>query len=156
VRVLKLGDVAGLESVFEPRYEYSAIAVGSVQACRIPMHHFHEFLGRYPSLQRRLIERSQAALRDAHTWLAQIVGGTTPVRIRLARLLLNLRIGDTDRMIRFSGDDMAAILGSTPETVSRAVSEFVRLGILNKTCGSKNNRVFRGDIAALEAIAREA
>jgi CRP/FNR family transcriptional regulator len=36
VRVLKLGDVAGLESVFREKYDYSAIAVDTVRACRIP------------------------------------------------------------------------------------------------------------------------
>ena len=34
VRVLKLGDVAGLESVFREKYDYSAIAVDTVRACR--------------------------------------------------------------------------------------------------------------------------
>ena len=50
---------------------------------------------------------------------------------------------------------MAAILGITFETVSRVISEFGRLGILQKVYGGKSNSYFRGDIAALEKIAQE-
>jgi len=119
------------------------------------MQYFHKFIGSHGDLQMRLIESSQAALSEAQDWLAQIVGGTTPARTRMARLLLKLRVGNGDRIIRFTGEDMAAILGITFETVSRLVSEFGRLGILQKVYGGKSNRYFRGDIAALEKIAME-
>lgn len=155
VRVLKLGDVAGLESVFRETHDYSAIALNKVRACRIPMSYFRKFMAEHGSLQMRLIESSQAALAEAQSWLAQIVGGNVPARTRMARLLLKLRSGGSDQIIRFSGEDMAAILGITFETVSRVVSEFNRLGILQKVHGGRANSYFRGDIAALEKIALE-
>lgn len=155
VRVLKPGDLAGLESTFRERHDYSAIALGTVHACRIPMPYFHKFIESHAALQMRLMESSQQALNEAQAWLAQIVGGTTPARIRLARLLLKLRTGNGDRILRFTGDDMAAILGITFETVSRLISEFRRLGILHNVDGGKTTRFFRGDIAALEQIAQE-
>lgn len=153
VRVLLPGDVAGLELTFRANYDYAAIAIDRVRACRIPMAYFHKFIGSYPSLQLRLMERSQAALTEAETWLAQIVGGSTPARIRVARLLLKLRLDHGDRILRFPGEDMAAILGITFETVSRVTSEFARLGILHKGQGAAGKAYFRGDIAALEKIA---
>lgn len=153
VRVLKLGDVAGLESVFREKYDYSAIAVDTVRACRIPMSYFRKFIGDHGDLQMRLIESSQAALAEAQNWLAQIVSATIPARTRMARLLLKLRSGEGDRILRFSGDDMAAILGVTFETVSRVITEFIRLGILQKVYGGREHSYFRGDIAALEKIA---
>ncbi len=153
VRVLKAGDVAGLESVFRPRHAYSAIAIDRVRACRIPMPYFHGFIDGHPALQRRLMESSQAALAEAQNWLAQIVGGNTPVRTRFARLLLKLATGRDDRILRFPGEDMAAILGVTFETVSRVTSEFNRLGILQKGQGASGRSHFRGDLAALERIA---
>lgn len=155
VRVLKLGDVAGLESVFRESYDYSAVAVDKVRACRIPMSYFRKFIAEHGDLQMRLIESSQTALAEAQNWLAQIVGGNTPARTRMARLLLKLRSGGGDHIIRFSGEDMAAILGVTFETVSRVTSEFTRLGILQKVYGGRANSYFRGDIAALEKIAQE-
>jgi CRP-like cAMP-binding protein len=155
VRVLKTGDVAGLESAFAPTYGLSAVAVGEVRACRIPIAYFRHFVSKHAGLQVRLFEKSQAALREAETWLAQLVGGTTPVRTRLARLMLRLRVGADDRIHRFSVDDMAAIIGSTPESVSRIVSELVRKGVLVKGGSGAASRHFRGDIAALEKISQE-
>ncbi|MBI4986917.1 MAG: Crp/Fnr family transcriptional regulator [Rhodocyclales bacterium] len=156
VRVLKKGDVAGLESAFAERYEHTAVAVGAVRACRIPIAYFRHFVAKHAGLQVRLFEKSQAALREAETWLAELVGGTIPARTRLARLLLRLRIGDGDRIHRFSVNDMATIIGTTPETVSRIVSEFVRQGLVVKGGNSIVSRHFRGDIAALEKISQEA
>jgi CRP/FNR family transcriptional regulator len=155
VRVLKAGDVAGLESTFRERHGYSAIAVGAVNACSIPMPYFHRFIESHGGLQMRLMETSQAALNEAQNWLAQIVGGNIPARTRLARLLLKLRTGNGDRIIRFTGEDMAAILGITFETVSRLVSELRRLGVLHNVPGGTRTKYFRGDIAALEKIAQE-
>lgn len=154
VRVLMSGDVAGLESTFRERYEYSAIAIDRVRACRIPMPYFHKFIGSHPALQLRLMESSQAALSEAQNWLAQMVGGGISAKVRLARLLLKLHTGNGDRVIRFSGEDMAAILGITFETVSRVTSDFARCGILRKGQGETGKRYFRADIAALEKIAR--
>lgn len=154
VRVLKKGDVAGLESAFVDRHEYAAIAVGGVLACRIPIAHFRGFIAKHVALQATLLEKSQAALREAEAWLAELVGGTIPSRTRVARLLLRLREGDGDRIYRFSLEDMAAILGCTPETVSRAISELVRKGYLVKQGADISSRHFRGDIAALMALAR--
>lgn len=154
VRVLKVGDVAGLESTFRRHYDYSALAIDRVRACRIPMPYFHKFIGSHPELQMRLMERSQAALSEAENWLAQMVGGSIPARVRVARLLLKLWTGNGDRILRFTGEDMASILGITFETVSRITSEFARMGILHKVPG-KEKRYFRGDIAALEKIAHE-
>ena len=57
-------------------------------------------------------------------------------------------------MIRFPGEDLAAILGITFETVSRVTSDFARRGILRKGQGESGKRYFRADIAALEKIAQ--
>jgi CRP/FNR family transcriptional regulator, anaerobic regulatory protein len=155
VRVLKVGDVAGFESAFADSHEHAAIAVGEVRACRIPIAYFRRFVAEHASLQARLFEKSQAALREAETWLAELVGATTPARTRMARLLLRLRVGSGDRIHRFSVEDMAAIIGSTPETVSRIVSDFVRSGFLVKSGSGAASRHFRGDIAALEKVSQE-
>lgn len=154
VRVLMPGDVAGLESTFRDHYDYSAVAIDRVRACRIPMAYFRKFIDGHPALQMRLMESSQAALAEVQNWLAQMVGGGIPARVRVARLLLKLQTGQGDRVVRFSGDDMAAILGITFETISRVTSDFARRGILRKGQGETGKRYFRADIAALEKIAQ--
>lgn len=155
VRILKKNDVAGLESVFAEHYHHTAIAISEVHTCRIPMTHFHQFIDQHPALQRRLLEKSQEALREADAWLADLVSNVVPARVRLARLLLRLRVGDSDRVHRLSLADMGAILGLTPETVSRILGDLMREGILLKVGKGMASRHYRGDVAALELISQE-
>lgn len=157
VRVLKKGDVAGIESAFAERYEHTAIAVGEVRACRVPIGHFRNFVATHGNLQMRLLQTSQATLRETESWLSELTAGNLPARTRMARLLLRLRVSeDGDRIHRFGVEDMAAILGIAAETVSRIISDLVREGILVKGGKSFATRYFRGDIPALMKIALEA
>jgi CRP/FNR family transcriptional regulator len=156
VRVLKRGDVAGIESAFSDRYEHTAIAVGEVRACRVPIEYFRNFVATHGNLQMRLLRTSQDTLRETESWLSELTVGSLPARTRMARLLLRLRVTDDgDRIHRFGIEDMAAILGIAQETVSRAISDFVREGILVKGGKTFATRYFRGDLPALEKIARE-
>ncbi|MDD5248370.1 MAG: Crp/Fnr family transcriptional regulator [Rhodocyclaceae bacterium] len=155
VRVLIKGDIAGLESTFASHHEHAAVAVGDVHACRIAISDFLRLAAKYPTLQARLFEKSHAALIEAETWLAEFVGGSIPIRTRVARLLLHLRDGDANRIRRFYLDDMAAIIGSTQETVSRVIAAFMRQGLLMKDDDVGDGRYFRGDIAALTKIGKE-
>lgn len=157
IRVLKKGDVAGIESAFGELYEHTAVAIGEVRACRVPIEYFRNFVATHGNLQMRLLKTSQETLRETESWLSELTVGNLPARTRMARLLLRLRVTDDgDRIHRFGIEDMAAILGITQETVSRVISEFVREGILVKGGKSFATRYFRGDLPALEKIAREA
>jgi CRP-like cAMP-binding protein len=157
IRVLKKGDVAGLESAFGDSYEHTAMAVGEVRACRVPIEYFRTFVSQHGNLQMRLLRTSQATLRETESWLSELTVGNLSARTRMARLMLRLRVTDDgDRIHRFGVEDMAAILGITAETVSRVVSDLVREGILVKGGKSFATRYFRGDLPALEKIAREA
>jgi len=156
IRVLKKGDVAGIESAFGENYEHTAVAVGEVRACRVPIDYFRDFVSKHGNLQMRLLRTSQDTLRETETWLSELTAGNLPARTRMARLLLRLRVTeDGDRIHRFGVEDMAAILGIAAETVSRVVSDFVREGILVKGGKSFATRYFRGDLPALEMVARE-
>lgn len=156
VRVLKKGDVAGIESAFGENYEHTAVAVGDVRACRVPIEYFRNFVATHGNLQMRLLRTSQETLRETESWLSELTVGNLPARTRMARLLLRLRVTDDgDRIHRFGIEDMAAILGITQETVSRVISDFVREGILVKGGKSFATRYFRGDLPALAKIARE-
>jgi CRP-like cAMP-binding protein len=156
VRVLKKGDVAGIECAFGNRHEHTAVAVGDVRACRVPIDYFRAFVAKHNNLQMRLLQTSQATLRETESWLSELTVGSLPARTRMARLLLRLKVSeDGERIHRFGVEDMAAILGITAETVSRVISDFVREGILVKGGKSFATRYFRGDLPALEKIALE-
>lgn len=153
VRIVKQGDVAGMEAVFADRFEHTAVALGEVLACRIPIGNFRRMVEANPSLQRRLLEKSQQALREAETWLSELAGGNAHARERMARLLLRMRDGESDRINRFSLEDIGAMLGITVETASRVLADFSRRGLLVKKGMRPGWRYFQADIAGIEQIA---
>lgn len=155
VRLLKKNDVVGLESVFSGEQQHTAMALTEAHLCRIPIAHFRDFINNHPGLQLRLFEKSQEALRDADNWLSELVSNTVPAKVRLARLLLQLQIGDSDRVHRLGLTDFGGILGITPETVSRLLTELGDKEVLIKTGRGPNGRNYQADIPALIAIARE-
>jgi CRP-like cAMP-binding protein len=155
VRVLKQGDIAGLESAFSDRYQHTAVTVGEVEACRIPIGHFRSFVATHPELQVRLLAKSQATLHETESWLVQLAAPSASARARVARLLLCLRVDEGDRMLRFSIKEISNIIGIAPETASRVISDLVRQKLLTKHGGSVSARHFSGDISALTRIARE-
>ena len=65
VRVLRPGDVIGLEAVVTGRYDSEAITLSASSVCRIPLSVIHRLDERSPGLRRRLMEKWQRALREA-------------------------------------------------------------------------------------------
>ena len=154
VRILRSGDMVGLEAVLESAYRHAAFALAGADVCRIPVSLLQRLGSAHPELHLWMLEKSQQALQEADAWLVDLVNNTTPGRVRLARLLLRLREGGGDAVYRLSLADAGAIIGLTPETVSRALAEFFGEGLLTKTGRGMGGRRFRADIAALERIAR--
>ena len=123
VRLLKDGDVLGLEALIGQPYQHEAIALTDCEICAIPV----EVIER-PGLRRELMARWQQALTEADVWLTQF--GTGTARQRVARLLLRLTCVDQDRLPLFCRQDIGAMLGLTTETVSRTIAELRRQGLL--------------------------
>ena len=153
VRLLKKGDIATIEWVFADKSDHSAVAIGEVHACRIPIKFFHDFILRHADIQNSLLHKFRDALHEAELWLSQLAGGTIPVRVRIARILLRLCEGDNGDILHLPNDDLASILGVTEETVSRVISKFRQLGILMRDSGSPIGRYTRADVPALKIIA---
>lgn len=154
VRILKQGDVAGLEAILSEKHQHTAIAITEVHTCRVPMQHFQSFLLQAPRLQMRLMEKFHQALQEVDQWLSELVSNTIPARTRLARLLLRLRIGNSGDIHRLSLADTGAILGLTPETLCRIQRELVNEGVLLKAGKGRAHRRYQGDIAALSMISQ--
>ena len=94
-------------------------------------------------------------MREADNWLSELVSNTVPAKVRLARLLLQLRNGDSDRVHRLKITDFGSIIGITPETISRLLNELMAEGILMKAGRAPNSRNFRADIPALMLISQD-
>lgn len=129
VRVLRPGDVIGLEALATARYDCEAIALVDISVCRIPLSVMHHLSTHSPRLHMRLMEKWQHALKDADDWLADMNFGTA--RQRVAGLALKMRDPDQPHFTSFfARDDMGAMLDLKLETVSREISGLVRDGTL--------------------------
>jgi len=120
VRVLRPGDVAGLEELATARYDTEAVALVEASVCRIPLSVLHHLSANSPRLHKRLMQKWQQALKDADDWLADLNFGSA--RQRVAALALKMRELDIKL-----------------ETVSREISSLVRDGAL-KPCDKQGRR----------------
>lgn len=153
VRILKEGDMAGLEALSGARFGQAAVAANDVEACRIPLAPFRAALEECRALRNAVMERALAAVQESELWLFLFSGGRHSSRCRVARLLLRLRIGDTAQIHRLTLDDMGAILGMAPETVSRAIADLARKGVVGQVGQGRGRRRFAVDLPALDAAA---
>lgn len=154
MRVLRPGDVVGIEAIVAGRYEYDAIALEPVSACRISIAVINQLDGESPRLHKQLLGKWHATLVEADEWMAELTAGTA--RARMARLLLKMRqTTGADVSTLFSREDIGSMLCMTMETASRTINAFQREGkVVSLDAGG---RCYRIDAAALEAeISRSA
>lgn len=129
VRVLRSGDVIGLEALMGPTYDSDAIALTNVRVCRLPLQVIQRLNRETPRLHQRLLERWHRSLKEADDWLADLNFGNA--RQRLAGLILKMRADqDPEVCTLFSREDMGAMLDLKLETVSRTLNAFVREGLI--------------------------
>lgn len=129
VRVLRAGDVVGLEALMGPVYESDAIALSAVKACRIPLQVIQRLDRETPRMHQRLLQKWHHSLREADDWLADLNFGNA--RQRVAGLILKMRSAhDSAVSALFSREDMGAMLDLKLETVSRTLNAFVREGLI--------------------------
>jgi CRP-like cAMP-binding protein len=151
VRVLKAGDVAGLDALLAEDYAHTAITVGNVNACRVPLSAIKELCLENSSFQWGLMKKLQAAVRETEQWLVDLASSGVAARVRMARLLLLLRDGESNRIYNFSREELGLMLGVTIETASRIIAAFQRERLLVKR--EAGSRFYDGDIVGLEKVA---
>ena len=152
VRVLKAGDVAGLEALLGGAYAHTAVTVGTANACRVPLPAVRQLCLEHPGFQWNLMKKLQAALRETEQWLVDLASPGTSARVRMARLLLRLRDGESSRVYNFSREELGLMLGVTIETASRIIAAFLRERLLvRREAGS---RFYDADIVGLERVAQ--
>lgn len=129
VRVLRQGDVVGLEAIATGHYGAEAVSLTELSVCRIPIQLIHQLSKTSPRLHNRLTTQWQSALQNADDWIADLNSGTA--RRRVAQLMIKMRDpSKPDRVTIFSREDMGAMLDLKLETVSREVSRLVHDGII--------------------------
>jgi len=140
VRVLRAGDVIGLEALMGPIYESDAIALTPIKVCRLPLQVIQRLNRETPRLHQRLLEKWHRNLKEADDWLADLNFGNA--RQRVAGLVLKMRAEhDAAVCTLFSREDMGAMLDLKLETVSRTLNAFQREGLIEPL--DKQGRVYR-------------
>ena len=140
VRVLRPGDVMGLEALFSSTYESDAVALTGVKVCRLPTEVIKRLNRETPRLHERLMGKWHQSLKEADDWLAELNFGNA--RQRVGSLIIKMRsTTDADTVTLFSREDMGAMLDLKLETVSRTLNAFVREGLLEQQ--DKQGRVYR-------------
>ncbi len=146
VRVLRPGDVVGLEAVFSATYDCEAVALTPVKVCRLPVEVIERLTRDTPRLSQKLMGKWHESLKEADDWLADLNFGNA--RQRVAGLVLKMRPNlahtpDADETVAtlFSREDMGAMLDLKLETVSRTLNAFVREGLLQPM--NKQGRLYR-------------
>ena len=147
LRLLRAGDLVGLEALVGGAYRHTAVTLTPTNLCKIPAEVVLQLAERRPAFHRALFEHWQEALDQADRLVTRLTSGDALGRV--ARLLLYLdELGQDGQVPRLSRQDMAAILDLSAETASRACSELMRRGALGEMqgCGPL-------DRDALEALA---
>ena len=134
VRLLRPGDIVGMEALVDRAYHHTATAMRAADVCRIPREVVLQLDESNPGVHQSLMRRWQCSLDQADAFIVSL--STGPAEARMARLLLMLGCsgGAADGMP--SREEMGALLGITTETASRVVADFKRRGLIRTHNGS--------------------
>ena len=157
VRLHAGGALLGLNGTLESDHEHTAVAIGEVRALHLPLANVRRLRSDAPESYSRLLEAWNSYLHEADIWITQFSTGS--IRARVARLItfLAMRPEDEPRsegeVSLLTCEDMANILGVTPESVSRNVADFKRRGLLTPLEEGEEN--YLCDLKSLRALGLE-
>lgn len=147
VRLHYRGDAIGLEALLDEPYRHTAIVLQKADMCRIPVSVIRKLEKTNPDLYQQLMQRWQASLDEAESFITDLNTGTAETR--LARLLLKLENHNVARSFPdLLREDIASIIGVTTETASRIMADFRR----RKWVWNEENRHLRCDAEALKKL----
>lgn len=106
----------------------SAQAVDEVLVCLIERSVIVRLVLAYPRIGLRLLARVTTRLGDVEATLAAYA--YAPITARLARVLVRLAKQDPDHVVHSSHDDLAGLVGTYRETITTALRQLRRLGLV--------------------------
>ena len=137
LRLLREGEIAGLEGLVDDTYHASAIAINDVRACVIPIKQIKQWDREVPHFHQFMLKQWLRSLDQAGSVITQMSTGTAETRV--ARLLLHLlryqSTGSNCHCHTISREDMGALLGLTKETASRTIAALKRRGLIGIELG---------------------
>lgn len=129
VRLLRAGDIVGMEALVGPTYHHTASVLQDADLCRIPREVVTRLDQISPDVHQALLQRWQRSIDQADHFITALSTGSAEGR--MARLLIMLGCGSGRAECVMPGrEDMGALLGITTETASRIVADFKRRGLV--------------------------
>jgi len=137
LHILKRGDIFGELFFAEERRAFDAVAGADVVVTVIPRRGFEEILATVPAvarnfirlLSRRLVRVERGYAGFGHTWSYHRLG---KVLLRLAGEHGVPAAGGTMIPLRLTHEDLAKLIGTTRETVTKQMGRFRRAGLLRR------------------------
>jgi CRP/FNR family transcriptional regulator len=135
LRLLYPGDAFGQFALLQEKQYYATVeAVVPSVVCRISGGHFLPLLERKPQLAYRFLQAAAAQLQQADEWADAM--NVLDVEQRLAKLLVHCRDKRGSCLTQevelpAAKKDLSALLGISPETLSRKLSQWVQNGIIS-------------------------
>jgi len=123
-----------------PVAPFDAVALTQVRLCVLVRRQFEQILHGSPALERRLLELTLDELDAAHEWMLLLGRKTAEERVASFLLLLARRAAAAEEGSGKDGltfdlpitrEAMAEYLGTTVETVSRQLTKFRQIGLID-------------------------
>lgn len=155
IRLARHGDVLGFRSLLTGNhYSTSAVALDDCVVCFVPRSDFLHLVQSNVQFANSLMHLLASALGEAEERMLQLA--YKPVRERLAAAILLVQrtfgpAADGSPTIALSRDDIAALVGTAKETVSRLLSEYKDAGII-ATRGSQITILDENRLIALSTL----
>ena len=112
--------------------DYTAIAIEDTEACSFRREDFAQLLAQHPQVGLSMMGVLSRRLQESQELLDQVTSQSVDVRI--ANYLLGLEAKPVDDGIRVTlpilRKDIASLLGTTPESLSRALKRLTRQGLI--------------------------
>lgn len=153
INVVGPGEIVGIESLFSPYYNATAVPLTKSEICYCQSVQFHTLIEKRPSVAVRVIGLLHNDLARIHAFLCDL--GTKKAISRVASCLLFFKEKQTsDHTTRtfqlpVMRNEMSELLGISPETISRQLRSLVTDGIIDVD----NKRVLIKDLKGLVQIA---
>lgn len=153
--ILKLGEFFGsLGALDYEAYPETAQALTPCCVLRIAVEDFKAMLRRYPSVALAVLDIVANRLTTAHEMVRQLSAHSVEQRVAVALLKLAEKLGEAQPdglliQVPLSRQDLAALTGTTTETVSRVMSQFREARLIQ----SGRQWVAITDLSRLRAIA---
>lgn len=134
IRILKPGDFIGEWSLFsqDRQYEDYAYALVDTKVCQLYADDFKEVLLSYPAVSLKILEEMSRRLQASEKMTSRVANES--VGTRLVNYLLGQLPGQASDAhlinLELSRKELAAFLGTTPETISRKFKELETLNII--------------------------